>query len=46
MSTKYKITELGKREIRDPESIYFKNISKDTLTKMKYVIDEVLKKGN
>lgn len=46
MTLIYGITELGKNEVRDPKSVYFKNIPKNTLEKMEDVIDKVLKEGD
>lgn len=45
MALIYEIKELGKREVKDPKSVYFKNIPKDTLEKMEKIIDEVLIEG-
>lgn len=46
MALIYKITELGKKEVRDPKSVYFKNIPKNTLEKMENAIDKILKEEN
>lgn len=43
MALIYKITELGKKEVKDPKSVYFKDVPKNTIEKMENAIDEILK---